>query len=107
MQALGQAWSRPGNFVSNGPYVPREWTPNDHLTLVKNPRFYDAAHVRIDVVNYYPTPDSDAALRRYRVGELDTQTPIPLTQIDWLRRTLPSALHLHRSTGVRRCPSNR
>ena len=91
--AKGNAWSRPGNFVANGPYVPREWINNDHVTLVKNPRFYDAAHVRIDVVNYFPTPDSNAALRRLRSGELDTQTPIPLTQIDWLRKAMPQILH--------------
>ena len=91
--AKGNAWSRPGNFVGNGPYVPREWIPNDHITLVKNARFYDAAHVRIDVVNFYPTSDSNAALRQFRAGELDTQTPIPLTQIAWLRRNLPAAVH--------------
>ncbi len=98
--AKGNAWSKPGTFVGNGPYVPREWIANDHLTLVKNPRFYDAAHVRIDVVNYYPTPDSDAALRRLRVGELDTQTPIPLTQLDWLRKNMPTVPHLHPFLGL-------
>jgi len=91
--AKGNAWSRPGNFVGNGPYVPREWIPNDHVTLVRNPRFYDAQHVRIDVVNYYPTSDSNAALRQIRAGELDTQTPIPLTQIGWLRRNMPWIVH--------------
>ena len=49
------------------------------------------AHVRIDVVNYYPTSDSNAALRRFRAGELDTQTPMPLTQIDWLRRHMAAS----------------
>jgi oligopeptide transport system substrate-binding protein len=91
--AKGNAWSRPGTFVANGPYVPREWIVNDHVTLVKNPRFYDAAHVRIDVINYFPTPDSNAAVRRLRAGELDTQTPIPLTEIDWLRRNMAAAVH--------------
>jgi oligopeptide transport system substrate-binding protein len=91
--AKGNAWSKPANFVGNGAYVPSEWIVNDHLTLVKNPRFYDAANVRIDVVNYYPTPDSNAALRQFRAGELDTQTPIPLTEIEWLRKTMPQVLH--------------
>ena len=93
VMAKGNTWSLPRNFVGNGPYVPSQWVPNDYVTLVRNPKFYDAAHVRIDVVNYFPTTDSDAALRRFRVGELDTQTPIPLTQIDWLRRNMPAALH--------------
>ncbi len=60
---------------------------------MKNPRFYDARHVRIDVVNFYPIADSNAALRQFRAGELDTQTPIPLTQIGWLRRTMPALVH--------------
>ncbi|HEY0106091.1 MAG TPA: peptide ABC transporter substrate-binding protein [Rhizomicrobium sp.] len=93
-------WSKPGNFVGNGPYLPREWIANDHLTLVKNPRFYDAAHVRIDRVTYFPTEDSNSALRQFRSRALDTQTPIPLTQIDWLRKNLPAALHLKPLLGL-------
>ena len=65
MIAKGNDWSKPGNFVGNGAYVTKAWIPNDHITLAKNPRFYDAAHVRIDVVNYYPTQDTEAGLRRF------------------------------------------
>jgi len=100
LMAKGHAWSKPGTFVGNGPYTPREWIANDHLTLIKNPRFFDAKNVRIDVVNYFPTPDSNAALRRFRVRELDIQTPIPLTQIDWLRKNLPATLHLKPYLGL-------
>ena len=94
IQAKGAEWTRPGNFVSNGPYVPRDWIPDDRVTLIKNPRFYDAANVTIDVVNYFPTPDGDAALRRLRAGELDTQDPIPPLQIDFLRANMADALKI-------------
>ena len=50
--------------------------------------------MKIDVVNYYPTPDGDAALRRLRAGELDTQDPIPPLQIDFLRANMPDALKI-------------
>jgi len=92
--AKGDAWSQVRNYVDNGPYVPKEWIPNDRLTLVKNPRFYDAAHVRIQVVNYYPTQDTQAALKRMRAGELDTQTPIPAANIDWIRHNMPQTLRM-------------
>jgi oligopeptide transport system substrate-binding protein len=105
--AKGNAWSKPGNFIGNGPYVLRDWIVNDHLTLTKNPLFYDAAHVRIDTVTYYPTPDSGAALRQLRAGELDTQTPIPLTQIDWLRRDMPQILHTRPFLGLSYISINR
>jgi len=91
--ALGNRWSRPGSFVGNGAYIPVEWVPNDHIALVRNPHFYDAAHVRIDKVVYVPTQDTQAGLRRYRSSELDTLTPIPLAQIDWIRKNLGSELH--------------
>ena len=36
--------SKPEHFVGNGPFLLREWLPFDHLRLVKNPRYWDAAH---------------------------------------------------------------
>ncbi len=92
VMALGSQWSKPGNFVGNGAYLPKEWVPNDHIRLVRNPRFYDVAHVKIDAVNYYPTQDTQAGLTRFRAGELDTQTPIPLSQIGWIRTNLKNEL---------------
>ena len=98
--AKGNDWARPGNYVGNGPYVLKEWLPNDHITLAKNPAFYDAAHVRIDTVNYFPTPDAEAAIRRLRAGELDMQTPVALTQLDWLRANMTNALHITPSLDI-------
>jgi len=84
----------PRKGVFNGPYILKSWRPNDHITLVKNPRFYDAASVKIGTVNYFPTADTLAALRRLRAGELDMQTPLPSTQVAWLRQNMPQALHI-------------
>jgi oligopeptide transport system substrate-binding protein len=92
IEAKGPAWTQPGNYVSNGPYVLTERIPNDHVTLTKNPRFFDAGHVQIDRVVFYPTEDASGALKRFRAGELDTQNPFPADQIDWLRTNMPAAL---------------
>ncbi len=89
---LGDAWARQENYVSNGAYVVKEWVPNDHITLTKNPRFYDAAHVRIDTVRYYDTADSQAALFQFRGGLLDTQNPYPALDIDWMKTHMPRAI---------------
>ena len=94
VQAKGNAWARPENYVANGAYVLQAWIPNDRVTLVKNPLFYDAAHVRIDVVNYYPTVDGNAALKMMRAGEIDTQNPFPAAQINWIRANMPDALQM-------------
>ena len=84
----------PNNYVSDGPYRLKSWQPNDHITLVKNPGFHDAASVKIDTVNYFPTADTEAALRRLRAGELDMQTPLPSAELAWMRANMPGALHI-------------
>ena len=94
VQEKGDAWTKPGTYVSNGAYALSEWSPNDHVTLLKNKNFYDAANVRIDRAIFYPTADYEAALKRLRAGELDIQDRMPSQQIDWLRAHMPEILHL-------------
>lgn len=94
VETHGNAWGRPGNYVSNGPYTLAEWVPNDRVVLVRNPLFYDAENVRIDRVIFYPSSDYEAALRRFRAGELDVQSRLPTTQIDWLRENMPEVLDI-------------
>ena len=91
----GDDWLKPENVATNGPYVLKEWLPNDHITLVKNPMFHDRDSVKIATVNFYPTQDSSAALKRFRGGDFDLVTDsIPPQQIDWLRANLPRELRL-------------
>ena len=99
-QAKTRGWARPGTYVGNGPYLLKEWLPNDHITLAKNPRFYDAAHVGFDTVTYYPTTDSAAAVKRFRAHELDLQSPVATTEIGWLKTNLPGALKVTPSLAI-------
>ena len=93
--AKGDGWAKPENYVGNGAFLPKEWVPNDHITLVKNPKFYDAAHVRLQRVIYKVTPDTLAALKSIRAGELDTQNLLPTSEIDWMRAHMPQALKIY------------
>jgi len=93
VEAKGKDWTRPGNYVGNGAYVLAEWVPNDHITLVKNPHFFDAANVAIERVIYYPTDDYSAALRRMRAGELDVQDRAPGQQMEWIKANLPQIIN--------------
>ncbi|TIL19600.1 MAG: peptide ABC transporter substrate-binding protein, partial [Mesorhizobium sp.] len=55
--------------------------PNDHIKLVKNPKFWDAASVKLDVVNYIPTEDRSSAIKRFEAGELDSYDDLPTEQL--------------------------
>jgi oligopeptide transport system substrate-binding protein len=86
---LGKDWVKPGKMVSNGAFTLAEWVPQGHIQLKKNPYFYDAKNVQVDEVNFFPTDDDAAALKRFRAGELDINTRFPPTMLDWLKRVLP------------------
>lgn len=94
VEEFGKDWARPEHYVGNGPFTLKEWVPNDHVMAVKNPLFYDADNVAIDRVVYYPTSDYDAALQRFRAGELDIQARLPSAQIDWIRQNIPETIDL-------------
>jgi oligopeptide transport system substrate-binding protein len=84
----GADYVKPENWVSNGAYVFKEWTPNSHMRFEKNPNFHDAANVQIERIMVYPTPDYAAASRRFMAGELHFTTDIPADQVKFLKERL-------------------
>jgi len=52
--AHGSAFSRPGNLVSNGAYVLKDWVLRSSIELTKNEHYWDADNVILEQVNYYP-----------------------------------------------------
>jgi oligopeptide transport system substrate-binding protein len=81
VEKFGEDFIKPGNLVSNGAYMLAEFVPNDHVKVVKNPNFYDAANVAIDTVNFIPTEDRSTAMKRFEAGELDSNDDIPTEQL--------------------------
>jgi oligopeptide transport system substrate-binding protein len=80
-EKFGDDFVKPGNLVSNGAFTLAEFVPNDHVKVVKNPNFYDAANVKLDVVNFIPTEDRSTAMKRFEAGELDSNDDIPTEQL--------------------------
>ncbi len=94
VERVGDDWVKPGNYVSNGPYVLKEWQPNSYVHVVRNPTFYDNANVQIDEVYYYSSEDQVASLKRFRAGEFDLNAGIPSQQIDFIRAELGDYLRI-------------
>lgn len=96
----GREWTRPAHIVSNGAFVFGEWRPGSHVRLVRNPRFHEAATVRLDAIHHVPVEDPKAAVLRYRAGELDVVVTLPSDQITELRRDFGSQLRLRTQLGL-------
>ncbi len=97
----GFEWTMPGNMVGSGAYVLDEWISSTHYKLVRNPHFRDAGQVQIDEVYYYPIPDKETAVMRFRVGELDVTLNVPPNRLKWLQQNLPDKLRISSKLGIR------
>ena len=100
VEKWGREWTRPGRLVGNGAFVLGEWRPGSHVRLDRNPRFHQAAQVRLDAAYHVPVEDPGAALRRYRSGELDVVVSLPSEQIPTVKREYGTQLHLVRQIGI-------
>jgi oligopeptide transport system substrate-binding protein len=94
VEKFGKDFVKPGNMVTNGAYKLAEFVPNSHIKLVKNENYYDAKNVQIDTVNYFPTPDFAAMVRRYEAGELDTTDDVPADQMKSLKERFKDQVKL-------------
>ncbi len=82
IEKYGKDWILPENFVGNGPFVLSEWVPQDHITAVKNEKYWDADAVQLDKVVFYPIEDNNTAYNMYLNGELDWNASVPQDQLD-------------------------
>jgi oligopeptide transport system substrate-binding protein len=90
----GDAWTQPGHLVSNGAFMLTERVINGHLTLLKNPYYWNAKQVRLTKVVYHPISDASSTQDQYLAGNLDFTNGLNTPQIDWLRKNLGSQVVL-------------
>lgn len=82
IEKYGDEWILPGNFVGNGPYTLKEWTPQDKIVAVKNEAYWDAENVKLDEVVFYASDDNNTNYNMYISGQVDWLTAIPNDKLD-------------------------
>jgi oligopeptide transport system substrate-binding protein len=56
--------------LTNGPFLLAEQTPGDHITLTKNPTYWNAAEVSIERIEFPIVPDLGRQLALFEQGDL-------------------------------------
>ena len=85
-------WTRPGTLVGNGPFQLAAWRVNDAVVVRKNPRYRDAAHVRLNEAQFHPISDLDAEERAFRGGLLHVTRFLPVVKREGYLRDHSPAL---------------
>lgn len=94
MDQRGTRWTRPGNFVGNGPFMLKEWTPNARVVAVKNPLYWDAAHNHLSSVVFFPTDDIATDESNFRAGQVHSTYDLLPDRIEHYRREAPQFLRI-------------
>jgi oligopeptide transport system substrate-binding protein len=93
VKKYGMQWTRPENHVGNGPFILTEWKPNQHISVRKNPLYWDAAAVKLDGIQFLASDSGDTEERAFRAGQLDVTMAVPFTKLAGYRTAQPPVLH--------------
>jgi len=71
IERYGDQWIRTDPVPCSGAYQLEYWRPNDRIRLRKNPRYWDAAHVQLKVVDMLPGDSASTAVNLFLTGAVD------------------------------------
>lgn len=86
MDEAATRWTRPENFVGNGPFVIKEWTPGKVFSVVRNDNYWDASTVKLNEIRFYPIDQSLVEERMFKAGQLHKTETLPSTKIERYRQ---------------------
>ncbi len=92
MDQKGTRWTRAGNLVGNGAFVLKEWVQNSRIAVEKNPLYWNAGHVRLRRIVFYPIENEDSEELALRSGRVAVTYGFPIAKLDPYRREHPDEL---------------
>jgi glutathione transport system substrate-binding protein len=76
VEKLGKDYEK--SPVGTGPYKFLEWVPNDHITLVKNPDYWDKANgPKVDKIIVKPVPEAGTRIAMLQKGDAQFVNTVP------------------------------
>ncbi|KAB2649621.1 MAG: peptide ABC transporter substrate-binding protein [Verrucomicrobiota bacterium] len=89
----GKDWTKPEHFIGNGPYLLKQWMPNQKIVLQQNPLYHDADKVLISTIEFIRFDDAESEERAYRSGGVDITMSVPVSKIPVYAKDRPTEIH--------------
>ena len=86
IKKYGDDWMKPGNLVSDGPYILKTWRLNDYIMLEANPYYW--GQVGFKRIKVLPTSNATTSLNLFASGKTDLildKNSVPASLVDDLR----------------------
>ena len=71
IERYGDQWIRTDPVPCSGAYQLQYWRPNDRIRMRKNPLYWDAARVQLEVVDLLPGDSASTAVNLFLTGAVD------------------------------------
>lgn len=87
-------WTEPGKYITNGPFVLREWRLNKHIVVEKNPHYWDSSSIMLDAIEFNLADTESAEERLFRSGQIDLMfsNRVPVEKVARYRKESPEML---------------
>ena len=86
-------WTLPGNYVGNGPFVLRQWRPQEVIQVERSPTYWNRASVRLRGCNFYPMELESTEEAAFRAGQLHVTAQVPVDKLAAYRKDPRGVLH--------------
>ncbi|MTD39615.1 oligopeptide ABC transporter substrate-binding protein OppA [Erwinia sp. CPCC 100877] len=93
LERFGNAWTQPGNLVSNGAFVLRKRVVNEKLELGRNRQYWDNAKTVLNKVTFLPINQESAVTKRYLAGDIDITESFPRQLYRKLMKEIPGQVY--------------
>ena len=90
----GTRWTRPGNYVSSGPFVLKEWGVNRIIRVERNPFYWDVEQVKLQEIRFYPIDQFTTEERMFRTGALHITDKLLSTKVPEYRTHSPELIDI-------------
>ncbi|MFV0351804.1 MAG: peptide ABC transporter substrate-binding protein [Oscillospiraceae bacterium] len=99
VEANGEAWAtEAASYVSNGPLYVTEWVPSSHITMSKNPNYWNADAITVESIKFMLMEDSNASYSAYQTGDVQMIKDVPTEEIPALSDN--SEFHISSNMGT-------
>ncbi len=101
VEKFGRDWTKPGNMVSNGAFVLKEWVVNSRIVIEKNPQYWDAGNVQLTRVTYLAIEDGNADVKLFESGQNEMVYQLPPGTYEDAKKKFPKEVRNSPMLGIR------
>lgn len=98
--ARGEEKAFTENPVTSGPYMVKEWRPNDRVILTANPNYYRQGYPKTANAELLEVSEAKTRLGMVQTGEVDAIREVPWSEVDALKAQQNVELKLEPSTVI-------